>query len=104
MGLNPERIVNVGVQVLPLTEDALPIVDRAIAALNAVANAHQLTVEVGPLETTIEGPFEAALAAAQAAHLACVEAGTQHVITLIKIADGVNGAHTIAEKTSKYRA
>ena len=30
-----DRIVNIGVQVLPLTEDALPIVDRAIAAIAA---------------------------------------------------------------------
>jgi uncharacterized protein YqgV (UPF0045/DUF77 family) len=94
-----DRIVNVGVQVLPLTEDAIPIVDRAIAAIAACG----LKYEVGPLETTIEGPFEAALEAAKAAHLACLEAGVQHVVTIIKIADGAAGAHTIEEKTAQYR-
>jgi uncharacterized protein YqgV (UPF0045/DUF77 family) len=94
-----DRIVNIGVQVLPLTEDAIPIVDRAIAAIAASG----LTYEVGPLETTIEGPFEEALAAAKAAHLACIEAGTQHVVTIIKIADGAGGGMTIDEKTAKYR-
>lgn len=98
--MDPNRVVNVGVQVLPLTEDALPLVDRAIAAIAASG----LKYEVGPLETTIEGPFEAALEAAKAAHLACLEAGAQHVVTIIKIADGAAGGHTIEEKTSKYRS
>ena len=97
--MDEKRIVNVGVQVLPLTEDALPIVDRAIAAIAASG----LRYEVGPLETTIEGPFDAALDAAKAAHLACLESGVQHVVTVIKIADGAAGAHTIDEKTAKYR-
>ena len=97
--MDEKRIVNVGVQVLPLTEDALPIVDRAIAAIAASG----LRYEVGPLETTIEGPFDAALEAAKAAHLACLESGVQHVVTVIKIADGAAGAHTIDEKTAKYR-
>ena len=101
---NSKRIVNVGIQVLPLTDDAIPIVDRAIAAIDAaVAHNDALTYEVGPLETTIEGPFEAAFAAAKAAHLATLDAGAEHVVTFIKIADGINGAHTIEEKTAKYR-
>jgi uncharacterized protein YqgV (UPF0045/DUF77 family) len=98
--MDEQRIVNVGVQVLPLTEDALPLVDRAIAAIAASG----LRYEVGPLETVIEGPFEQALAAAKAAHLACIEAGVPHVVTIIKIADGAQGGHTIDEKTARYRA
>jgi uncharacterized protein YqgV (UPF0045/DUF77 family) len=102
--MDENRIVNIGIQVLPLTEDALPIVDRAIAAIDAAAAGNDaLRYEVGPLETTIEGPFEAAFAAAKAAHLATLEAGTQHVVTFIKIADGIRGAHTIEEKTALYR-
>jgi len=97
--MDEQRIVNVGVQVLPLSEDALSIVDRAIAAIAASG----LRYEVGPLETVIEGPFEEALNAAKAAHLACIEAGVQHVVTIIKIADGVAGGITIEQKTAKYR-
>ncbi len=97
--MNAERVVNVAVQVLPLTEDAIPLVDRAIAAIAASG----LYYEVGPLETTIEGPFEEALEAAKAAHLACVEAGVQHVVTIIKIADGAQGGLSIKEKTAKYK-
>jgi uncharacterized protein YqgV (UPF0045/DUF77 family) len=94
-----DRIVNIGVQVLPLTEDALSIVERAIEALIASG----LKYEVGPLETTIEGPFEAAWEAAKAAHLACIEAGASHVVTMIKVADGAKGGMTIEEKTGKWR-
>ncbi len=97
--MDEQRIVNVGVQVLPLSEDALSIVDRAIAAIAASG----LRYEVGPLETVIEGPFEEALNATKAAHLACIEAGVQHVVTIIKIADGVAGGITIEQKTAKYR-
>ncbi len=100
---DPQRTVNVAVQVLPLTEDALPYVDRAIAAIQQAAAAHDLRVDVGPLETTIEGPFEAAFAAAKAAHLATIRAGVPHVVTLIKLADGAQGSMTIDEKTGKYR-
>ncbi len=96
---NPDRVVNIGIQVLPLAEDAIPIVDRAIQAIIASG----LHYEVGPLETTIEGPFEAAFAAAKAAHLAAVEAGGTHVVTIIKIADGPQGSLTIEEKTAKWR-
>ncbi len=97
--MKPDRIVNIGVQVLPLTEDALPLVDRAIAAIAASG----LRYEVGPLETTIEGPFDAAWDAAKAAHLAALEGGAQYVVTILKIADGAAGAHTMDEKTAKYR-
>jgi uncharacterized protein YqgV (UPF0045/DUF77 family) len=72
--LDENRIVNIGIQVLPLTEDAIPLVDRAIAAIAASG----LRYEVGPL-------------------------GVLHVVTVIKIADGAHGAHTIDEKTAKYR-
>jgi uncharacterized protein YqgV (UPF0045/DUF77 family) len=94
-----DRIVNIGVQVLPLTENAIPIVDRAIEAIIASG----LKYEVGPLETTIEGPFDAAWDAAKAAHLACIEAGAAHVVTIIKVADGAHGGMTIEEKTGKWR-
>ncbi len=97
--MDPKRIVNIGVQVLPLTENALPAIDKAIEAIIASG----LKYEVGPLETTIEGPFEEAFAAAKAAHLACLEAGAGHLVTIIKIADGANGGMTIDEKTSKWR-
>lgn len=96
--LDPNRTVNVAVQVLPLTEAAYPIVDRAIAAIAASG----VKYEVGPMETTLEGPLDQLLAAAKAAHLACFEAGAERVVTIIKIGDSVSGT-TIEEKVGPYR-
>jgi uncharacterized protein (TIGR00106 family) len=96
--LNPKRIVNVGVQVLPLTEDVFAIVDRAIAVIAASG----VKYEVGPMETVMEGTLDQLLDVAKAAHLACLEAGAGKVVTLIKIGDSPQGT-TIDEKVSKYR-
>lgn len=97
--LDPNRTVNVAVQVLPLTADAYPVVDRAIAAIAASG----VKYEVGPMETVLEGRLDDLLTAAKAAHLACFEAGAQRVVTIIKIGDAVGGT-SIDEKTAKYRA
>lgn len=93
-----ERTVTVGIQVLPLTEDAYPIVDKAIAAITACG----LKMLVCPLETVIEGGLTECLAAARAAHEACIEGGARRAVTIIKISDGLDGS-TIDEKLAKYR-
>jgi uncharacterized protein (TIGR00106 family) len=94
-----KRIINVGVQVLPLVEDVYPVVDKAIKVIQASG----LRYEVGPLETTLEGDdLGQLLEVAKAAHLACFEAGAGKVVTIIKIADALEGT-TIEEKVSQYR-
>ncbi|CAG0955467.1 MAG: thiamine-binding protein [Anaerolinea sp.] len=93
-----DRIVTVGVQVLPLCEDPYPVVDRAIAAIRATGIKHQ----VCPMETVLEGTLEACLAAARAAHDACFEGGVKRALTIIKISDGLDGS-TIEDKMEKYR-
>jgi uncharacterized protein (TIGR00106 family) len=98
MEMDKNRTVNVSVQVLPLTEDAFPIVDHAIEAIAAQGVRYEVT----PMETVMEGQLDELLAAAKAAHLACFEAGAQKVVTLIKIGDSVHGT-TIEEKVGKYR-
>ena len=98
MAIDEKRTVNVAVQVLPLAEDAFPIVDRAIEAIAS----HGVHYEVTAMETVMEGELDELLAAAKAAHLACFEAGATKVVTFIKIGDSVHGT-TIEEKVSKYR-
>ncbi len=94
-----KRTRNVGVQVLPLVENALPIVDKAIEAIQASG----VKYEVGPLETTLEGDdLDQLLEVAKAAHRACFEAGAGAVVTIIKIADAVRGT-SIEGKVGKYR-
>lgn len=97
--MTAKRTVNVGVQVLPLVEDVYPVVDRAIAVIQASG----VKYEVGPLETTLEGDdLDQLLEVAKAAHRACFAAGAGKVVTLIKIADALEGT-TIEEKVGKYR-
>jgi uncharacterized protein (TIGR00106 family) len=96
--MDANRTVNVAVQVLPLAEDVYPIVDHAIAAIDATG----VVYEVGPMETVMEGPLDTLLEAAKAAHLACFEAGAEKVVTIIKIGDAVGGT-TMEEKVGKYR-
>lgn len=96
--MNPERMVTVSVQVLPLTEDAIPVVDAAVAAIQQTGIRYMVT----PLETVLEGTLDACLAAARAAHETCLEHGNSHVVTFIKIADSVDGS-TIDDKLAKYR-
>lgn len=96
--LDPDRTVNVSVQVLPMVAELYPVVDRAIQVIAASGVAY----EVGPMETTMEGPLDRLLDVAKAAHLACFEAGAEKVVTIIKIGDRTTGT-TMAEKVARYR-
>ena len=97
--MKQKRTVNVSVQVLPLVEDVYPIVDKAIAAIQASG----VKYEVGPMETTLEGDdLDQLLEVAKSAHRACFKAGAGKVVTIIKIADALGGT-SIEEKVGKYR-
>ncbi len=95
--MSSNRTVTVSVQVLPLTDDPYPVVDRAIAAIQASGVHYQVT----PMETVMEGTLDACLAAATAAHNACFDAGVQRAVTYVKISDAVDGS-TIDDKMAKY--
>jgi len=97
--MSEKRTMNVGVQVLPMVDDVYAVVDKAIEAIQASG----VKYEVGPLETTLEGEdLDRLLEAAKSAHRACFEAGAGKVITIIKIADDLEGT-TIEGKVGKYR-
>jgi len=97
--MTEKRILNVGVQVLPMVDDVYPVVDKAIEAIQASG----LKYEVGPLETTLEGDdLDKLLEVAKSAHRACFKAGANKVVTIIKIADALEGS-SIEEKVGKYR-
>ena len=94
-----KRTMNVGVQVLPLVDNVYPIVDKAIEAIKASGVKYL----VGPLETTLEGDdLDQLLEVAKSAHRACFEAGASKVVTLIKIADALEGT-SIEGKIGKYK-
>jgi len=96
--MDPDRTVNVAVQVLPMVPELYPVVDRAIRVIQDSG----VKYEVGPMETTMEGPLDRLLEVAKAAHLACFEAGAEKVVTIIKIGDRIGGT-TIEEKVGRYR-
>jgi uncharacterized protein YqgV (UPF0045/DUF77 family) len=97
--MKEKRTVNVGVQVLPLVEDVYHVVDTALAGIQASG----VTYEVGPLETTLEGDdLDELIEVAKAAHRACFAAGAGRVVTIIKIADALEGT-SIEAKVGKYR-
>jgi uncharacterized protein (TIGR00106 family) len=98
MKLDKNRTVNVAVQVLPLVEEPYPVVDQAIQIISESG----VKYEVGAMETVMEGPLDQLLEVAKSAHLACLEAGAEKVVTIIKIGDHVSGT-TIDEKVRKYR-
>lgn len=93
------RTVTVSLQVVPLTDDPYPVVDKAIAAIQASG----IHYEVGPLGTVLEGTLDDCLAVVKAAHAACFEAGVQRALTYVTISDAVGGS-TIDDKMEKYRA
>jgi uncharacterized protein (TIGR00106 family) len=94
-----KQTMNVGVEVLPLVNDVYPIVDKAIEAIQASG----VKYEVGPLETTLEGDdLDELIEVAKAAHRACFTAGARKVVTIIKIAESLEGT-SIEEKVGKYR-
>lgn len=97
--MTEERTINVGVQVLPLNEDPYPIVDAAIKVIQDSG----VKYEVGPLETILEGDdLDRLVEIAKSAHRACFKAGADKVVTIIKIADALEGT-TIEGKVGKYR-
>jgi len=91
--------MNVSVQVLPLSDNVYAIVDKAIEVIQASG----VKYEVGPMETVLEGDdLDQLLEVAKSAHRACFEAGAGKVVTIIKIADALEGT-SIEGKTGKYR-
>ena len=97
--MTEKRTINVSVQVLPLHDDVYRIVD---AAIKIIQNS-DVKYEVGPLETTMEGDdLDRLIEIAKSTHRECFKAGARKVVTIIKIADALEGT-TIEDKVSKYR-
>lgn len=75
-------------------------VEAAIASI-ADAGVHY---EVGALGTTFEAPADEAWAVTRAAHDACLAAGAESVVTIVKLAQSAgDDGPTIAGLTGKFR-
>lgn len=94
--------IAVSFEVLPggLAEKAA--VYAAVDAAIAVVAASGLPYLVNPMETTIEGEYDAVMAVIKAAQEAVLAAGASRVFTLIKVDYDPRGS-SIDEKLEKYR-
>lgn len=92
--------VNVSLQVLPVVpeEEIYGVVDRVIELIKKSG----VNYLVGPMETTMEGELEELMALVIEAQKVCVEAGSNRVISMVKIDYKIDGV-SIDEKIRKYR-
>ncbi len=76
-------------------------VEAAIAAIQDSG----LQYEVGALGTTVEGDPDAIWALARQVHEACITAGAQSVVSVVKFAQSAQDApqNTMASLTGKFR-
>ncbi len=91
---------NLSLQILPMVpqDQVYPVVDKVINLIQASGLPHI----VGPMETTIEGDLDCLLDLVKKAQQACVEAGANRIVSVIKIDYSPDGV-TINEKVGKYR-
>jgi len=75
-------------------------VDAAIAVIQESG----LTYEVGALGTTIEGEPEDLWPLVRAVHEACLAAGAESLVSVVKFAEAPAATTTIDSLTSKFRA
>ena len=93
--------INLALQVLPRAEGKNPyhLVDKAIEIIEKSG----VTYQVCPFETVMEGSYEELMEVVKKVHEACYEAGTETMMTYIKIQSSANGDVTIDDKMEKYK-
>ena len=91
---------NLSLQILPMVpqDQVYSVVDKVINLIQASG----LSYVVGPMETTIEGDLDSLLDLVKKAQQACVEAGANRIVSVVKIDYSPDGV-TIDEKIGKYR-
>ena len=91
---------NLSLQILPMVpqDQVYSVVDKVINLIQVSGLPHV----VGPMETTLEGDLDNLLDLVKKAQQACVEAGANRIVSIIKIHYSPDGV-TINEKISKYR-
>ena len=95
-----ENKINVAIQVLPEAEGKIKyeLVDAAITAIEKTG----LQYKVCPFETVVECNYSELPNLLELVHEACKEAGTQRMLTNIKIQVAFNNDVTVEDKMKKY--
>lgn len=92
--------VNVSLQILPVGEEeaALAQIDRVLEYIQASGVKYL----IGPMETTLEGPYQELMDLVSKAQDLCFDRGAQRVVSVVKI-DAKKTGVTMDEKLEKYR-
>jgi uncharacterized protein YqgV (UPF0045/DUF77 family) len=95
----------VEIQVLPSPAGDATAPYAHVHAAIAVIEASGLAYEVGPLGTSLEGPPDAVWPLLRAVHEACLDAGADSAIAVIKVAENrTEAAPTMRSLTDRYRS
>lgn len=97
---------SIAIQVLPKFEhgssdqEIIRVVDAVISFIASL----DLRYEVGPFETTVEGPYETLIEIIRRSNEICIEQGADQVYSYVKINYAPRRQIlTIDEKTAKYK-
>lgn len=95
-----EKMINVAIQVLPEADNKIKyeLVDKAIEAIIMSGFSYR----VCPFETVVECKFNELPGLLEKIHEACREAGTEQMITNLKIQVDFQEDVTIDDKMEKY--
>ena len=92
--------VNLALQILPLvnSDKIFSIVDKAIECIKNSGIKYSVT----PFETVMEGKLDELLEIVKKVQLVCYNAGSEELITNIKIHSNKNEDVLMAQKMAKY--
>lgn len=95
-----KKTINVAVQVLPEADGKIKysLVDEAIEAIRKTG----LKYRVCPFETVVECRYDELPGVLEAIHTACEKAGTQRMLTNLKIQVDFQNGVAIEDKMEKY--
>jgi uncharacterized protein (TIGR00106 family) len=94
------KIVNIALQILPNSATIHPykLVDKAIEVIAASGLKYRVT----PFETVMEGTYDEVMEVVKKAQQACYDAGTESMMTYIKIQSSKDTDVRIEDKMEKY--
>ncbi|QSX08840.1 thiamine-binding protein [Alkalibacter rhizosphaerae] len=94
------EIVNVSLQILPIGEEEISLerIDRVLEYIGSTGVKYL----VGPMETTMEGPYHQLMDIVAKAQDICFKEGAGRVVSVIKV-DAKKTGVTMDEKIKKYR-
>ena len=97
---NISHQINISLQIIPKGKEdtRYALVDDAITVIKESGLRYLVT----PMETVIEGPYDAVMEVVKAAQEACLASGAEEVLTIVKLHVRNGKDVTFEEKTEKY--